>query len=47
MHRAGERRGKPEPPPVRGPDDVRNLENWQQETHHLYLDSKLVDTEDD
>lgn len=32
-------------PPLRGPNDVRNLENWQQETHHLYLNSERVETE--
>lgn len=47
MHRAQEHRERPEPPPMRGPDDVRYLENWQQETHHLYLDSDLVDAWDD
>jgi len=30
-----DRREKPTPPPVRGPNDVRNLENWQQAIHHL------------
>jgi hypothetical protein len=29
-----------EPPPLRGPNDARNLENWEQETHHLYLNSE-------
>lgn len=42
MHRAEDRRQKPEPPPTRGVNDVRNLENWHQQTHHLYLDSELV-----
>jgi hypothetical protein len=46
MHRAQEHRERPEPPPMRGPDDVRYLENWQQKTHHLYLDSDLVDAWD-
>jgi hypothetical protein len=46
MHRAQEHRERPEPPPMRGPDDVRYLENWQQETYHLYLDSDLVDAWD-
>jgi hypothetical protein len=47
MHRAQDRKGRPEPPPIRGPDDVRNLENWQQEKHHLYVDSELVEGKDD
>jgi len=34
------------PPPIRGPNDVRNLENWQQERHHLYLGSKRVESEE-
>ncbi len=46
MHRAQDRKGKPEPPPIRGPNDVRQLENWPQQTHHLYVDSALVEDEE-
>jgi hypothetical protein len=44
MRRAQDRKGKP--PPVRGPNDVRQLENWPQQTHHLYVDSELVEEEE-
>jgi hypothetical protein len=42
MHRVADRREKPTPPPVRGLNDVRNLDNWQQAIHHLYLDSQFI-----
>ena len=34
-----------EPPPNRGPHDVRSLppEIWRQEQHHLYLNSERID----
>jgi hypothetical protein len=38
MHRASDRLS--EPPPNRGPDDVRNLPSWQQERHDVYLNSE-------
>jgi len=34
-----------DPPPLRGPNDVRCLSHWQHQAHHLYLNSELVDTE--
>jgi len=41
VRRAGDRIDAP--PPIRGPNDVRNLENWKQEKHHLYLNSERVE----
>jgi hypothetical protein len=31
------------PPPLRGPNDIRNRDNWKQETHHLFLNSDRVE----
>ena len=45
MHRDTEPVGRwkrLEPPPNRGTHDVRNLESWQQQVHHLYVKSQLV-----
>jgi hypothetical protein len=44
MRRAEDRREAP--PPVRGQDDVRKLENWQQEKHDLFLNSERIAEED-
>lgn len=44
MHKAEDR--LEQPPPLRGPDDARNLENWEQETHHLYLNNERVDEDE-
>ena len=41
MRRADDRRVKP--PPVENPNDVRRLHNWQQASHHLYLNSEPAD----
>jgi hypothetical protein len=41
MRRADDPSAKP--PPVENPNDVRRLENWQQPSHHLYLNSEAVD----
>jgi hypothetical protein len=41
MRRAGDRIS--EPPPLRGPNDVRCLDNWRQGRHHVYLNGELVD----
>jgi hypothetical protein len=46
MHHSEELLGRwkeGEPPPHRGPNDVRNLENWQQPSHHRYVKSQLVE----
>jgi len=41
MHRVTDR--LTEPPPNRGPNDVRNLPNWQQERHDVYLNSEHLE----
>jgi hypothetical protein len=33
----------PKPPPIRGYHDVRRREDWQQEMHDLWLDSRRAD----
>ena len=32
-----------EPPPDRGPHDVRNLPNWRQEQHDVFLNSERLE----
>jgi hypothetical protein len=34
-----------EPPPVRGPNDVRDRPDWQSESHHLYLNSEHIEAD--
>lgn len=43
MRPATSKREKPELPPVRGDHDVRLRDDWQQDDHDLWLDSKKVD----
>ena len=43
MRRAGDHREMP--PEDIGANDIRNSETWQQETHHLYLNSRPADGE--
>jgi hypothetical protein len=43
MRRADDRQEAP--PPIRGANDVRNREDWKQETHHLYLNSEQKEEE--
>jgi len=43
VHRAGDRLDAP--PPIRGPNDVRNLPHWKQPKHHLDLNSTRVNSE--